>query len=281
MKAISTVLKDALNAHAITLCHCWKIELEDGTLLGFTNHDEDLLLDGLSYLSHPSLDTPIIEQTLGFNVDSVDAMGIIDSDIITVADLRTGRYHNAKITLMMVNWVNPEQSLFLMQGHVANISEKDDQFIFEIRQITDALEVKKGRFFSHMCDAKLGDDRCGVDITDARYAATATISEVISNNRFFVTGLEDYASGWFANGVAILDEETSAKQQQAIAEHKLVNGQTQLALWTPLPLPLTSGDQLHIIAGCDKKFSSCKQKFSNHYNFQGFPHIPGKKYGIS
>ena len=41
------------------------------------------------------------------------------------------------------------------------------------------------------------------------------------------------------------------------------------------------GDQFDIIAGCDKLFSTCKSKFSNALNFQGFPHIPGDGFALS
>ena len=30
-----------------------------------------------------------------------------------------------------------------------------------------------------------------------------------------------------------------------------------------------------IRAGCDKAFATCKAKFDNASNFQGFPHLPG------
>ena len=35
------------------------------------------------------------------------------------------------------------------------------------------------------------------------------------------------------------------------------------------------GDAFTVKAGCDKAFSTCKAKFANDLNFQGFPHLPG------
>ena len=36
-----------------------------------------------------------------------------------------------------------------------------------------------------------------------------------------------------------------------------------------------AGDSFTIVAGCDKRFGTCKAKFANRENFRGFPHLPG------
>ena len=33
--------------------------------------------------------------------------------------------------------------------------------------------------------------------------------------------------------------------------------------------------EFDIIAGCDKRFETCRTKFANHVNFRGFPYMPG------
>ena len=47
-------------------------------------------------------------------------------------------------------------------------------------------------------------------------------------------------------------------------------------LWEPLRAPIEPGDQVRLIAGCDKRFDTCRLKFNNLMNFQGFPDIPGE-----
>ena len=34
-------------------------------------------------------------------------------------------------------------------------------------------------------------------------------------------------------------------------------------------------DTLSLVAGCDRRFATCKDRFSNKDSFRGFPHIPG------
>ena len=31
-------------------------------------------------------------------------------------------------------------------------------------------------------------------------------------------------------------------------------------------------------AGCDKRFATCREKFTNIPNFRGFPHMPGNDF---
>ena len=40
-------------------------------------------------------------------------------------------------------------------------------------------------------------------------------------------------------------------------------------------LAAAAGDTFSVVAGCDKKFATCKAKFANALNFRGFPHLPG------
>ena len=39
---------------------------------------------------------------------------------------------------------------------------------------------------------------------------------------------------------------------------------------------LAAGDMVRIEAGCDKRFETCRYKFNNRLNYQGFPDIPGE-----
>jgi uncharacterized phage protein (TIGR02218 family) len=45
-----------------------------------------------------------------------------------------------------------------------------------------------------------------------------------------------------------------------------------------VPEPLANGDLFVVTAGCDKRFETCRSKFSNTVNFRGFPHLPGNDF---
>jgi uncharacterized phage protein (TIGR02218 family) len=48
-----------------------------------------------------------------------------------------------------------------------------------------------------------------------------------------------------------------------------------ITLAEPMPFPIAAGDAFTIVAGCDRRLESCRQKFANVLNFRGEPFIPG------
>ena len=46
MNEISQEFADHLAGTVTTVCHCWRLRREDGTVLGFTDHDRPLFVDG-------------------------------------------------------------------------------------------------------------------------------------------------------------------------------------------------------------------------------------------
>jgi len=54
------------------------------------------------------------------------------------------------------------------------------------------------------------------------------------------------------------------------------DGSRQIELWEPIRAAVGAGDTLRIEAGCDKRAETCRLKFNNIVNFQGFPFVPGE-----
>ncbi len=46
---------------------------------------------------------------------------------------------------------------------------------------------------------------------------------------------------------------------------------------TPFPEP-APGDAFDAVAGCDKSFATCRDRFGNAVNFRGFPFTPGESW---
>ncbi|WP_439580802.1 baseplate hub domain-containing protein, partial [Elioraea sp.] len=49
VKSVSSALAAHLAGALTTLATCWRVARRDGTLFGFTDHDRDLVVDGLTY----------------------------------------------------------------------------------------------------------------------------------------------------------------------------------------------------------------------------------------
>ena len=54
-----------------------------------------------------------------------------------------------------------------------------------------------------------------------------------------------------------------------------------LAFAAPVGDWVVAGDAVTVLAGCDRRFATCRDKFANSINFRGFPHIPGNDFVLS
>ena len=79
MKTLPSSLADHLATGATTLCHCWKLAPVNGPVLGFTDHDRDLIFDGVTFEAQAGFEASEIESSLGLSVDNLEASGALDS----------------------------------------------------------------------------------------------------------------------------------------------------------------------------------------------------------
>ena len=147
-------------------------------------------------------------------------------------------------------------------------------FRAELRSGQHAMNVPRGRLYQHMCDARLGDGRCGKDIETGAFRAAAIVTGKSDATSVTVSGLEGFDAGWFSHGVARWDSGMRMGIEETIARQ---DGGT-IAFDRPVGDWVEIGDTLTVYAGCDKRFATCGSKFSNAVNFQGFPHIPGNDF---
>jgi uncharacterized phage protein (TIGR02218 family) len=58
-------------------------------------------------------------------------------------------------------------------------------------------------------------------------------------------------------------------------------GAVAIELWQDMPFDIAVGDGFTILAGCDRQFATCRDRFANQHNFRGFPHVPGNDFIVS
>jgi hypothetical protein len=73
MRQISSTFRARLDAGATTLCACWRVVRRDGVVQGFTDHDVDIVFDGVTYSAASGLDGSGFETDLGFAVGGAEA----------------------------------------------------------------------------------------------------------------------------------------------------------------------------------------------------------------
>ncbi|WP_421952367.1 DUF2163 domain-containing protein [Pelagibacterium sp.] len=256
---------------ATTLCWCWRIERTDGVTLGFTDHDVALAFGGTAFEPAHGLDGGETVQKLGAQTETAEVLGVLHSEAISEDDIALGRYDGARVESWRVNWRDSAQRELIRADTIGEITREDGVFRAELRSGQHAMNVPRGRLYQHMCDARLGDGRCGKNIETAAFRVAATVTGKPDATSATVSGLDGFDAGWFSHGVARWESGRRAGIEETIVRQ---DGGT-IALDRPVGDWVEIGDTLTVYAGCDKRFSTCGAKFSNAINFQGFPHIPG------
>lgn len=278
MKALSPEFAAHLASGATTLCWCWRIARSDGTVLGFTDHDNPIAFDGTTYEAASGFTASDISDGLGLSVDNLEVTGALSSATLTDADLAAGRYDDARIAIYRVNWSDPEQRVLMRSGSIGEVRRTGSTFTAELRGLAHYLQQPTGRLLQQTCDADLGDARCTVDLMLPAFRGIGTILAVKSVRRFTVSGLDAFATRFFSRGLFAFTSGASSGLKIEVKAHTKLASSVEVELWAEAEGPLAIGDTFVVTAGCDKRFDTCKARFANTINFRGFPSIPGNQF---
>lgn len=163
MRVIPDEMAARIESGAATLCHVWRLTRADGAVMGFTDHDRDLVVAGVTCRAGSGWTTGAMEAALGAQAASSAASGGLDDDGLSAADIAAGLYDGAEVELWRVDWTAPHLKVRLWCGRIARIRRDGERFTAEMEGPAAALERVIGRTYGRLCDAVLGDGRCGVD----------------------------------------------------------------------------------------------------------------------
>lgn len=278
MKTLSPEFSAHLASGATTLCWCWRIERRDGTVLGFTDHDNPVAFDGTTYEAASGFTASDITDGLGLSVDNLEVTGALSSGTLTDDDLAAGRYDDARIAIYRVNWADPSQRVLMRSGSIGEVRRTGASFTAELRGLAHYLQQPKGRILQRTCDADLGDARCGIDLSSSAFRGVGAIVTAASARRFTVSGIDAFDTRFLSRGLFAFTSGASVGLRIEIKTHTKLPAAVEIELWTDAEGPPAAGDEFIVTAGCDKRFETCKARFSNTINFRGFPSIPGNQF---
>lgn len=276
MRTLDLGFKAHIESGATRLATCWRIVRTDGVMLGFTDHDEPLVVDGATF--EPMLEGGEASSKLGPQTDTSEVVGVLTADAIAEEDILLGRFDGASVETWRVNWRDTSQRVLLRRASIGEITREDGVFRAELRSGQQALNQVRGRLYQALCDAELGDGRCGVDIEDSEFRAEAVVAEMRDRFRIAVIGVEAYAEGWFGFGTATWGSGKRVGLRDRVVSHQRLGGVDVLGFGVAVGDWVVEGDAMVVTAGCDRRLATCRDTFSNVPNFRGFPHIPGSDF---
>lgn len=282
MKSITTELAAHLSGSTHTVATCWLVTRTDEQVFGFTSHDENLLIDGVTYVASLGMNRSNIEGRAGLEVTNSESSGFLSGDAVTEEDLRAGMWDYATVRVFDVNWRDLTMgALKQMRGWLGEFALVGGAYTTELRGLANALNKSIGELVGPGCAAALGDERCAVDLTD--YTAAGEVTAVTSN-RLFDTDLASSTVrltpastgnpplGYFNAGLVTWVTGLNTGRRMEVKSYALDGG---LVLQLPMVSTVAPGDTFTVSAGCAKTREVCVAQFGNILNFRGFPDLPG------
>ncbi|RYE76276.1 MAG: DUF2163 domain-containing protein, partial [Hyphomicrobiales bacterium] len=255
MRTLDLGFKAHVESGATTLATCWRIARTDGVVLGFTDHDEPLLFDGTTF--HPMLEGGEASQKLGPQTDTSEVVGVLTSDAIAEDDILLGRFDGAQVETWRVNWRDASQRLLQRRASIGEITREDGVFRAELRSAQQALNQVRGQLYQALCDAELGDARCGVDLGESEFRAEAVVVDVRDRFRIAVSGVEAYAEQWFGFGTVTWQTGQRAGLRDRVVSHQRLGEVDIFGFGAPVGDWVVTGDALVATAGCDRRLATC------------------------
>lgn len=179
MKTIPTDLLEHMQEGTTSIATCWKVTLQGSpaVVLGFTDHDQDLTVSGVTYLARSGFMPTAYETQTKMAVDNLQAQGFIDNDIIDEQDLLNGLWDFAEVEIFQLNYKSIGDGIdVLTKGHLGQISLERGKFEAELRGIANAFTQARNRVYQPLCRVEFGSTECGVDLS--AYTETGTVTSV-------------------------------------------------------------------------------------------------------
>ncbi|WP_029354104.1 DUF2163 domain-containing protein [Bosea sp. 117] len=275
MRTLPPLFALGLASGVTTLARCWRITRRDGAVIGLTEHDEDLTVDGTAFRAAGGVAGAESSLGLGFAVKGSELSAALASDVLDEAELAAGLFDGADVELLLADWSAPTLFVLLRRFSIGEVRREAGAFAAELRGLAETLNETRGRVYAAPCDADLGDARCKVNLALPVFTGAGTVTAVEGDSLFTAAGLDVYGADWFARGRLVFTGGANTGFATEVKTHRKEGGIVRLDLWQRPPEPLVAGDAFTVSAGCDKRFATCRDNFGNTLNFRGFPHIPG------
>lgn len=273
MRMLSEAMRNALAQPATTLASAWRLTRRDGTVFGFADHDEDITFGGTLFSAATGWTAGEAETALGLAAGTQGVEGALSSAALREEDIAAGLFDGAGVEIFRVDWQRPEDAVLMERCDLGEVTRGGGGFSAELRGIAARLDRQHGRYYRRRCDAVLGDPRCGVNLSAAGWTRTGRLV-AMDGEALVVEGLGVLDAAAFERGRIALGAAGELQPVRGIRAG-VEAGTLRIGLGRPLGASPNLGSAVRLVAGCDRSFRTCRERFANSINFRGFPHLPG------
>lgn len=257
-----------MSERVVALALCWRVERRDGVMVALTDHDRDLVVDGVTYRAAPGMTPSAIMRAEGLDADTMEVTGALGGTAFTRADLDAGRWDGARVVVCAVDWSDAAAvPVPLGEGTIGEVEVQDHDFTAELRGVQARLERPVTEATSPACRATLGDARCRVAMAGlrrfARVTAWAGERVTLDTGEPVANAYGEGVLRWFGGANGGLTSAIEASEG------------TVVTLRSAPAFAVEAGTLVELVEGCDRRVATCAGRFGNVVNFRGEPYLPG------
>jgi uncharacterized phage protein (TIGR02218 family) len=282
--SVSTAFADHLKRRSQQLCWLLRLDLRDGTVLGFTDHDRVLDFDlgdaagSVSYRPDHGMAISNITTGIGLDAGNYEATFPIAPSPrpFTREAVTGGRFNRCEARLMRVVWSDlAAGARKFMFGNAGEWRVEGDRAIVEVRDQRDRLNQTIGRQIQNQCDADYADQvECFA--TPLEIAGTVQAGATATQLTVAYSG-GPYADGTFDRGTLIgLTGGNAGLVKPIWSWSDNGDGTADVEMFIPLVEAPAAGDTFTVRDGCARTREAC-MAHGQILNFRGFPDVPGQK----
>ena len=276
MRAAPPELAPLLATGKFARADLYEFLLANGAALRYTSAPVDITADGETYYSTVPIEHGDISEVVGVEVDNLTVKIYPDESaqiggIAFQNYLFRGGLYGAWLNLrrgFMADWGAEVYTILRFAGYVSQPQICRSYTELEIKSPLHLLNIKIPRLlYQASCQRMLYDQGCGLDQESYQVSGVvlpaSTASTILTNlpqeAGYFDLGFMDFTSG------ALSGTRRTIKAHLEAGTLKVI---------PPLWSAPAGGDAFVIYPGCDRKMSTCQNKFNNLARFDGQPFIP-------
>lgn len=259
-----------MTARSVRPARLVKITRLDGTIKRIADAQSDVTISGDgTYTPVAGCELKAVKHGLNGMVPSSQMDFAHSSDGFFVSrDIVGGLYDGASVVIYLVNRSDLSATPgLLFAGTIQGVAASADgagSFTFKGFAANSETFI---RTFNPMCDTDLFSPLC--QLSESAFDVDGTVTAIVDRYNATISLVSPPADFYFNDGVGRVPGKPAFK----IANWFQSSG--QLTTYRRNSFLFDVGDTVTLWPGCDKRYSTCRDKFSNTINFQGFPHYLG------
>ena len=184
MRTISAALLAHLQGNVQTTATLWLIKRTDGAQFAFTDHDQPITYNGVTYQSAGGYTHSQVEMSNDLSTSNLEVTAIFDSSTITQASLESGQWDFAAVTCSLVNYDDLTQGAVVLEtGYLGQLTIKNGTYTAELRGLAQLSQQEQGDIYSPTCRANFGDSKCTMNLAPLTVSGSvASINSATSWN---------------------------------------------------------------------------------------------------